>query len=377
MKSILKKCCIFVFSNQTMKDYEEKPDELDDETGDAASNDRDELYEHYRFTVDPHTVLLRMDRYLQNLIANTSRNRIQQAAKANCILVNGKPEKSNYRVHPGDVITILLPQPPRDYEIIPEDIPLNIPYEDDDIIIVNKPAGMVVHPAFGNYTGTLVNALTYHLKDQRDAAGQEVRPLLVHRIDKNTSGIMIVAKTELAQARLAALFFNHTLDRKYRALVWGDFKEDEGTIVGNVGRDPRDRLVMTVFPDGEQGKHAVTHYKVIERFGYVTLVECVLETGRTHQIRVHMKHIGHPLFNDVSYGGDQILKGTTFTKYKQFIMNCYKLMPRQALHAKSLGIKHPITGKYMLFDSEMPEDFAAVLEKWRNYAVHRELEDEE
>lgn len=360
-----------------MKEYEDTPDELEDENTDVTSSDREELYEHYRFTVDPHTVLLRMDRYLQNLIANTSRNRIQQAAKANCILVNGKPEKSNYRVHPGDVITILLPQPPRDYEIIPEDIPLNIPYEDDDIIIVNKPAGMVVHPAFGNYTGTLVNALTYHLKDQRDAAGQEVRPLLVHRIDKNTSGIMIVAKTEMAQARLAALFFNHTLDRKYRALVWGDFKEDEGTIVGNVGRDPRDRLVMTVFPDGEQGKHAVTHYKVIERFGYVTLVECVLETGRTHQIRVHMKHIGHPLFNDVAYGGDQILKGTTFTKYKQFIMNCYKLMPRQALHAKSLGIKHPITGKYMLFDSEMPEDFAAVLEKWRNYAVHRELEDEE
>lgn len=346
-----------------------------DEIMDNSSEDRDELYEHYRFKVDPHTELLRMDRYLMNLIANTSRNRIQQAAKANCILVNGKPQKSNYRVHPNDLITILLPNPPRDTEILPEDIPLNIPYEDDDLIIINKPAGMVVHPAFGNYDGTLVNALLYHFKDQRDANGQEVRPLLVHRIDKNTSGIMIVAKSELAQAKLAANFFVHDIDRKYRALVWGDFKEDEGTIIGNVGRDPRDRLVMTVFPDGESGKHAVTHYKVIERFGYVTLVECQLETGRTHQIRVHMKYAGHPLFNDASYGGDQILKGTTFTKYKQFVSNCFKLMPRQALHAKSLGFKHPISGKYMLFDSEMPDDFTAVLEKWRNYAVHRELEE--
>lgn len=359
-----------------MKENEEIVDPTVGETDDVMNGEREELYEHYRFTVDAHAEMIRMDRYLQNLMANTSRNRVQQAAKAGCIRVNGKPEKSNYRVHPHDVITILLPQPPRDYEIIPQDIPLEVPYEDDDIIIVNKAAGMVVHPAFGNFDGTLVNALTYRFKDLRDAAGQEVRPLLVHRIDKNTSGIMIVAKSEMAQARLASDFFNHTIDRKYRALVWGDFKEDEGTIVGNVGRDPRDRLVMTVFPDGEQGKHAVTHYKVVERFGYVTLVECVLETGRTHQIRVHMKHIGHPLFNDVPYGGDQIIKGTTFTKYKQFVNNCFKLMPRQALHAKSLGIKHPITGEYMMFDSEMPADFSAVLEKWRNYAIHRELEEE-
>lgn len=342
-----------------------------------STEERDELYEHFRFTVDPGTELIRMDKYLMNMLANTSRNKIQQAAKANCILVNGKAEKSNYRVHPKDVISILLPHPPREIEIIAEDIPLNIPYEDDDLIIINKPAGLVVHPAYGNYTGTLVNALTYHFQNQKDAEGNEVRPLLVHRIDKNTSGIMIVAKSEIAQMKLAANFFEHSIDRKYRALVWGDFKEDEGTIVGNVGRNPKDRLVMTVFPDGEAGKHAVTHYKVIERFGYVTLVECQLETGRTHQIRVHMKYAGHPLFNDETYGGDQIIKGTTFTKYKQFIKNCFELMPRQALHAKSLGFHHPVTGKYLLFDSEMPEDFEKVLDKWRNYAKHKEYIEED
>lgn len=342
-----------------------------------STEERDELYEHFRFTVDPGTELIRMDKYLMNMLANTSRNKIQQAAKANCILVNGKAEKSNYRVHPNDVISILLPHPPREIEIIAEDIPLNIPYEDDDLIIINKPAGLVVHPAYGNYTGTLVNALTYHFQNQKDAEGNEVRPLLVHRIDKNTSGIMIVAKSEIAQMKLAANFFEHSIDRKYRALVWGDFKEDEGTIVGNVGRNPKDRLVMTVFPDGEAGKHAVTHYKVIERFGYVTLVECQLETGRTHQIRVHMKYAGHPLFNDETYGGDQILKGTTFTKYKQFIKNCFELMPRQALHAKSLGFHHPVTGEYLLFDSKMPEDFEKVLDKWRNYAKHKEYIEED
>lgn len=342
-----------------------------------STEERDELYEHFRFTVDPGTELIRMDKYLMNMLANTSRNKIQQAAKANCILVNGKAEKSNYRVHPNDVISILLPHPPREIEIIAEDIPLNIPYEDDDLIIINKPAGLVVHPAYGNYTGTLVNALTYHFQNQKDAEGNEVRPLLVHRIDKNTSGIMIVAKSEIAQMKLAANFFEHSIDRKYRALVWGDFKEDEGTIVGNVGRNPKDRLVMTVFPDGEAGKHAVTHYKVIERFGYVTLVECQLETGRTHQIRVHMKYAGHPLFNDETYGGDQIIKGTTFTKYKQFIKNCFELMPRQALHAKSLGFHHPVTGEYLLFDSKMPEDFEKVLDKWRNYAKHKEYIEED
>lgn len=350
----------------------------DTEAFPEVNEERDELYEHFRFTVDPGTELVRMDKYLMNLLANTSRNKIQQAAKASCILVNGKAEKSNYRVHPHDVITILLPHPPREIEIIAEDIPLQIPYEDDDLIIINKPAGLVVHPAYGNYTGTLVNALTYHFQNQKDSEGKAIRPLLVHRIDKNTSGIMIVAKSEIAQMKLAANFFEHSINRKYRALVWGDFPEDEGTIVGNVGRNPKDRLVMTVFPNGEAGKHAVTHYKVIERFGYVTLVECQLETGRTHQIRVHMKYAGHPLFNDETYGGDQIIKGTTFTKYKQFIKNCFSLMPRQALHAKSLGFHHPTTGEYMLFDSEMPDDFAAVLDKWRNYAKHKEyIEDDE
>lgn len=353
-------------------------DNLEVTTQDTPNTEeKEELYEHFRFVVDKGTEMLRIDKYLMNLIPNTSRNKIQQAAKANCIVVNGKPEKQNYRVHPLDVISILMPQPLRDIEIIPEDIPLNVPYEDDDLIIINKQPGLVVHPAYGNYTGTLVNALTFRFLGKKDKDGNNQRPMLVHRIDKNTSGIMIVAKNELAQMTLAKRFFNHDLERKYWALVWGDFKEDEGTIVGNVGRNPKDRLVMTVFPEGsDQGKHAVTHWKVIERFGYVTLVECQLETGRTHQIRVHMKYIGHPLFNDETYGGDQILKGTTFSKYKQFIENCFRLMPRQALHAKSLGIVHPTTGKYMLFDSELPEDFAAVIEKWRNYAKHRELEEE-
>ncbi len=343
------------------------------ESGDS----KEELYEHYKFKVDAGTDLLRIDKYLMNLIANTSRNKIQQAADASCILVNGKAVKSNYRVKPLDIITILLPNPPRDIEIIAEDIPLDIPYEDEDLIIINKPAGLVVHPAYGNYTGTLVNALTFHFQGQKDRDGHEQRPLLVHRIDKNTSGIMIVAKSEIAQIKLAANFFEHSIDRKYNALVWGDFKEDEGTIIGNVGRNPKDRLVMTVFPDGDAGKHAVTHYKVLERFGYVTLIECQLETGRTHQIRVHMKYAGHPLFNDITYGGDQIIKGTTFTKYKQYIENCFKLMPRQALHAKSLGFHHPLTGEYMLFDSNLPDDFTAVLDKWRKYAKHKEFIDED
>ena len=334
------------------------------------SNVKDELYEHFRFVVDPGTDMLRIDKYLFNLIRHTSRNKIQQAAKAGCILVNGKAEKQNYKVHPNDVISVLMPNPPRDTEIIPEDIPLNIQYEDDDLLIINKEAGMVVHPAFGNYTGTMVNALYHYLGQQQLTDGSPVKQLLVHRIDKNTSGLLVVAKNELAQMRLAKVFFDHDLERKYRALVWGDFPEDEGTIVGNVGRNPKDRMVMTVFPEGdERGKHAVTHWKVIERFGYVTLLECQLETGRTHQIRVHLQSIGHPLFNDEAYGGSKILKGTTFSKYQQFIRNCFALMPRQALHAKSLGFAHPTSGKFVLFDSELPADFQAVLDKWRNY-VH-------
>lgn len=349
-----------------------------DEILEETSGEKEELFEHFRFVVDPGTEIVRLDRYLTNLMAHTSRNRIQQATKADCILVNDKPVKSNYRVHPRDVISILLPRPVHVFELVAEDIPLDIVYEDEDVILINKPAGMVVHPAVGNFTGTLVNALLWHFQGQRNAAGEEVKPLLVHRIDKNTSGIMIVAKSEIAQMKLAANFFEHTIDRRYQALVWGDFPDDEGTIVGNVGRNPQNRMVMTVFPeDSEQGKHAVTHYRVIERFGYVTLIECRLETGRTHQIRVHMKHIGHPLFNDESYGGNEILKGTTFTKYKQFVNNCFKVLPRQALHAKSLGFVHPVTGKYMLFDSDLPADMAEALDKWRNYAKHKQLEEED
>ncbi|MDR0368041.1 MAG: RluA family pseudouridine synthase [Bacteroidales bacterium] len=336
----------------------------------------DKLYEHFRIVVDKGQGLLRIDKFLQNLIENTSRSKIKQAAQAGNILVNGIPVIQNYKVKPCDDISIVLTYPPREIEIIPEDIPLDIVYEDDDVILINKKAGMVVHPAYGNYTGTLVNALTYYLKDILVHDDRVEAPMLVHRIDKDTSGIMIVAKTELAQAKLASQFFNHTVYRRYYALVWGDFKEDEGTIEGFIGRSVKDRKVMDVFPDESHGKHAVTHWKVIERFGYVTLVECRLETGRTHQIRVHMQHIHHPLFNDATYGGDRILKGTTFTKYKQFIQNCFSLLPRQALHAKSLGFIHPATGKELLFDSNLPEDMQTVLDKWRNYAIHKACEEE-
>jgi len=333
---------------------------------------KDELYEHYKFTVDKGQELMRMDKYLLNLIQNTSRNRIQYAAKAGYILVNGVPEKQSYRVKPEDQITILMPSPQRDIEIIAEDIPLDVLYEDEDLIVINKNAGLVVHPAYGNYTGTLVNALTFRFQGQVTKTGEPMRPLLVHRIDKNTSGVMIVTKNEEAQMKVAQEFFEHTIERKYWALVWGDFNEDTGIITAKVGRNLKDRLIMTTFPDdSEYGKHAVTHWKVVERFGYVTLIECQLETGRTHQIRVHLKSIGHPLFNDEVYGGDQILKGTTFTKYKQFVNNCFELIPRQALHAKQLGLKHPTTGKELFFDSELPADFSAVLEKWRHYAKHK------
>jgi 23S rRNA pseudouridine1911/1915/1917 synthase len=336
------------------------------------TEEKDELYEHYKFTVDRGQEPMRMDKYLLNLIQNTSRSKIQYAAKAGCILVNGAPEKQNYKVKPCDEIVILMPSPPRDIEIIAEDIPLEIPYEDEDIIIVNKPAGLVVHPAYGNYTGTLVNALTYRFQGLLTKEGELMRPLLVHRIDKNTSGIIVVAKNEEAQMRIAREFSEHTIERKYWALVWGDFEEEQGTIIAKVGRNLKDRLIMTTFPDdSEHGKRAVTHWRVLERFGYVTLIECRLETGRTHQIRIHLKSIGHPLFSDEVYGGDQIIKGTTFTKYKQFVKNCFELMPRQALHAKQLGLTQPTTGTPLFFDSELPTDFTAVLEKWRNYAKHK------
>ncbi len=329
----------------------------------------EELFEHYRFVADPGLRIVRVDKYLHGKIENISRSRIQNAAKAGNILANGKAVKQNYKVKPGDVITVVMSQPPREYEVIPQDIPINIVYEDDDIIVINKEAGMVVHPGYNNYDGTLVNALRYHIDQKYPGHGPEIEANLVHRIDKDTSGILLVAKNELAQARLGKQFFDHSIERKYIALVWGDFKEESGTIEGHIGRNPKNRLGMTVFPEGEHGKHAITHYKVIERFGYVTAVECQLETGRTHQIRAHMQFIGHPLFNDATYGGDKILKGTTFTKYKQFVQNCFKLLPRQALHAKSLGFVHPTSEEYMFFDSELPADMQAVFEKWRNYGA--------
>ncbi len=339
---------------------------MDKKSTQAIMVDDRELYEHYRIEVDPGQTSLRVDKFLMSRIENISRNRLQNAAKAGNILANGKVVKSNYKVKPRDVISLVMTTPPRITEVIAEDIPLDIVYEDKDIIVVNKPAGMVVHPAHGNFNGTLLNALKFHLKEE-SAANPEIVPLLAHRIDKDTSGILLVGKNEISQAKLAKQFFDHSIDRKYLALVWGDFAEDEGFIEGHIGRSLKNRKVMSVFPDGAYGKAALTRYKVMERFGYVSMVECKLETGRTHQIRAHMKHIGHPLFNDAAYGGDKILKGTTFTKYKQFVQNCFKIMPRQALHAKSLGFVHPTTGKKMFFDSELPADMAAVVEKWRNY----------
>jgi len=331
-----------------------------------------ELFEHFRIEVDKGQKALRIDKFLVNRIENASRSKIQSAADAENILVNNIPVKSNYKVKPNDVISIVMAYPPREIELIPEDIPLNIVYEDDQLIIVNKNPGMVVHPSYGHYNGTLVNALMFHLKDLPLFSSGEMRPGLVHRIDKNTSGLLVIAKTETALNRLAKQFFDKTSERRYIALVWGTFDEKEGTITGHVGRNIKNRKVMQVFPDGSQGKHAVTHYKVLEELGYVTLVECRLETGRTHQIRVHFQHIGHPLFNDFEYGGDKILKGTTFTKYKQFVQNCFKVLPRQALHAKTLGVIHPETKEFIQFNSELPEDMQTVIEKWKRYLSGRE-----
>lgn len=329
-----------------------------------------ELYEHYRFVAEKGQKPLRVDKFICNLLENTTRNKIQKSADAGYVHVNGEPVKSNYKVKPGDIVTLEMEHPKRDIELIAEDIPLNIIHEDEDLIVINKQAGLVVHPGHGNYSGTLVNALLHHFQNLPTANGED-RPGLVHRLDKLTSGIMVIAKNEQAMAHLADQFFQRTTERRYRALVWGNFEEEEGTVVGHIGRSLKNRQVQTVFPEGDYGKHAVTHYKVLERLGYVTLIECKLETGRTHQIRVHMQHEGHPLFNDPEYGGDRILKGTTFTKYKQFVENCFKALPRQALHAKSLGFKHPRTGEWMHFDSELPDDMALVLEKWRTYAAHQ------
>lgn len=342
-------------------DLPENPENLE------VLEESQDLYEHHRIVADKGQGLLRIDKFLMVRLENASRNKIQQAARAGNILVNDQPVKPNYRVKPFDVISVVLSHPPREIEIISEAIPLDILYEDSDLLIVNKQAGMVVHPAYGNYRGTLVNALAFHLQQISKDKEPGRLPFLVHRIDKDTSGVMVVCKNELAQARLAAQFFHHTIDRHYTALVWGDLKEDSGTITGNIGRSPRDRKVFTVFPDGNSGRPAVTHYAVIERFGYVTLVDCKLETGRTHQIRVHFQYIRHPLFGDETYGGNVILKGTTFSKYRQFVNNCFEILPRQALHARSLAFHHPSTGKWMEFNSEPPQDLATVIEKWRKY----------
>jgi len=338
---------------------------MDDNT--ELREDEPDLYEHHRFVADKGQGLLRLDKFLMLRLESVSRNKVQNAARAGNILVNNKAEKPNYRVKPLDVITVVLAHPPEEFNLIAENIPVNIVFEDDDIIVINKNAGMVVHPGYANFTGTLVNALLYHFQQNEKDRSHDLKPYLVHRIDKDTSGILLAAKNEYAQAKLAREFFDHTIERKYTALVWGDVKEDTGTITGNIARSAADRRVMTVYAEDDHGKHAVTHYTVLERFRYVTLVECELETGRTHQIRTHMKHIGHPLFNDAPYGGDRILKGTTFSRYKQFVENCFKLLPRQALHARSLGFTHPTTGKKLFFDSELPPDMKSVIEKWRNY----------
>lgn len=331
--------------------------------------ENEELYEHFKYVAHEGQEPLRVDKFLMNFIENATRNKIQQAAKSGNVLVNEIPVKSNYKVKPNDVVRVVLTYPPHENELLAEDIPIDIVYEDADVIVVNKSAGMVVHPGHGNYTGTLVNALLYHIENLPMNSNE--RPGLVHRIDKDTSGLLVIAKTDFALANLSKQFFDRTTERKYVALVWGDIEEDSGTIEGNVGRSLKNRLVMDVFPDGDFGKTAITHFKVLERFSYVTLVECKLETGRTHQIRAHFKYLGHTLFNDERYGGDGILKGTTFTKYKQFVRNCFKTLPRQALHAKSLGFTHPTTGEFMRFNSEIPTDIQECIEKWRNYTVNQ------
>ena len=326
----------------------------------------DELYEHHRFEASKGQSALRVDKFLMNMIENTTRNKIQQAAENGSILVNDVAVKSNYKVKAGDVVRLVLAHPTYEQLLTPENIPLDIVYEDDQLLVINKPAGMVVHPGHGNYSGTLVNALAYHFENLPMNSSE--RPGLVHRIDKDTTGLLVVAKTEHAMAYLTKQFAEKTSEREYIALVWGNIEEDEGTVEGNIGRHDTNRMRMAVHESDEKGKHAVTHYKVLERFGYVTLVSCQLETGRTHQIRVHMKHIGHTLFNDERYGGDSILKGTTFTKYKQFVDNCFKVLPRQALHAKTLGFEHPITKEFLRFDTPIPQDLQECIEKWRVYS---------
>lgn len=341
---------------------------MDDE--ELLVDDARELYEHFRFVADKGQALLRVDKFLTERLQNSSRNRVQQAADAGCILVNGRPVKSNYRVKPLDVVTVVMDRPRYENEVLPEPIPLDIVYEDDTVLVVNKPAGLVVHPGHGNYNGTLVNGLAYHFKDNPDYDVNDPRMGLVHRIDKDTSGLLVVAKTPDGKTNLGKQFFNKTTKREYLALVWGCPSPSPGTIVGNIDRDPRDRLRMAVFdPDLGIGKHAVTHYEVLEPLGPVSLVKCVLETGRTHQIRAHMKHIGHPLFADARYGGDQILRGVNSGAYRKFVANCFEVCPRQALHARTLGFVHPVTHREMFFTSELPDDFKALLDRWRARAA--------
>ncbi|MFL1895902.1 RluA family pseudouridine synthase [Aquimarina sp. 2-A2] len=350
-----------------MEDYKE-PENFD-------TND-DDLYEHHRFVASSGQEPLRVDKFLMNFVENATRNKIQQAAKDGSVFVNDIPVKSNYKVKPNDIVRVLFTHPPYEQLLTPEAIPLDIVYEDEVLLVVNKPAGMVVHPGHGNYSGTLINALVYHFDNLPNNSSN--RPGLVHRIDKDTSGLLVIAKTEEAMTHLAKQFFDKTSEREYIAIVWGNIEDDEGTIEGNIGRHPKNRLQNTVYygEEEDKGKPAVTHFKVIERLGYVTLVSCRLETGRTHQIRVHMKHIGHTLFNDERYGGEKILKGTTFTKYKQFVDNCFKVLPRQALHARTLGFIHPETGEKMHFESEIPQDIQNCIEKWRAYAKNQTLLEE-
>ncbi len=345
------------------------PTPLSEQPDDNEANES-ELFEHHRIQVDKGQAMLRLDKYLQMRLEGVSRTKIQAATKADCVLVNDRPAKSNYKVKPLDTISVLLPHPRQEIELVPEPVPFNITYEDDDVLVVDKQPGLVVHPAVGNFNGTLLNGLLFYFQGKTGRDGKPVEPHLVHRIDKDTSGLLLIAKNDEAQAMLANQFFYHTIERKYNALVWGNFDEEEGTIVGNLERSPQDRRVMHVTDDPERGKHAVTHWRVMERFGYVTLVECILETGRTHQIRAHMRHIGHPLFNDAAYGGDRILKGTTFSHYKQFVENTFRLLPRQALHAQTLGFEHPSTGQHVHFESPLPDDMSAALQRWRNYAAN-------
>ncbi len=338
----------------------------------AGEQDDDELFEHHRIVADKGQSLLRIDKFLCDRLPNASRSKIQDAIHNGFILVNNQLIKPNYKVHPLDVITVSLPEPPRSGEVKPENIPLNIVFEDEHVLVLNKEPGMVVHPGYNNWEGTLVNALVYHFQQLPEMQGNEGRPGLVHRIDKDTSGLMVIAKTETAMMSLARQFFHHTIERTYYALVWGEPKESKGTINAPLGRSPKDRRITMVY-EGDMvpyGRHAITHYEVIQTLRYVSLVKCRLETGRTHQIRAHMKYLGHPLFNDATYGGDQILKGTPFSKYRAFVENCFSLMPRQALHAKSLGFEHPVSKQYMQFDSELPDDFRAVLDKWEHYVTY-------